>query len=257
MDRVSTPPAQRRPGATAPPGPFIVALCVALVGWTTWDVLHDAWWVSVDKQLSEWVRDIGIRETFWPKVGVYAFTQFGARGTIVAIFAPFVAVVAWRRRTWQPVLRFVTALALLTVVIYAFKYGVGRTAPAIHQVHAGAQSYPSGHVPNAVLMWGLMAWLAVEYDLPERVRRFLGLMRYLAPTFTCVAMLLLDYHWLTDLTVGLALGVVLLRVLHAIFDGRLGQWGNVAGVGESDAGRAGVSRGTPDVAASGAADVVR
>jgi membrane-associated phospholipid phosphatase len=219
--------------AARPPGPVAVLLSAVVVAWLSADVLTGGWWVGVDEATSDLVRRTGIRQSFWPKVGVYTFTQLGARGTILALFVPFVVVVAWRRRTWQPLLRFVSALALLTMTVYAFKYGVGRAAPPLHRVHAEGQSYPSGHAPNSVLMWGLAAWLAAEYDLPARLRRCLDAARYTAPGLTCLAMLLLDYHWLTDLVAGLAIGVLLLRVLHLVFDGRLGRWGGGQGTGSS------------------------
>jgi PAP2 superfamily. len=204
----------------------VVALSAAVVVWLSLDVLHGGWWVTADEHASTLVRDVGLRETFWPKVAVYAFTQLGARGTILVLFSPFVVVLAWRRQTWQPILRFATALLLLTVTVYAFKYGVGRTAPPLQHVHADGQSFPSGHAPNSVLMWGLLAWLSVDYGVPDRLRRLTGVLRYAGPVLTCLAMLLLDYHWLSDLLAGLAMGVLLLRVLHLIFDGRLGQWGD-------------------------------
>lgn len=209
-----------------PPGPILVAISLVAVVWLSLDVLHSGWWVTADEHTSALVRDIGIRRTFWPKVGVYAFTQLGARGTILVLFSPFIAVLAWRRQTWQPVLRFGVALVLLTATVYAFKYGVGRAAPPLQRVHAQGQSFPSGHAPNSVLMWGLLAWLAVEYRLPHRLRQLTGLLRYAAPVLTCLAMLLLDYHWLSDLIAGFAMGILLLRVLHLIFDGRLGHWGD-------------------------------
>jgi membrane-associated phospholipid phosphatase len=39
-------------------------------------------------------------------------------------------------------------------------------------------------------------------------------------------MALLDYHWLSDLVAGVAFGVLLLRILHLVFDGRLGRIGD-------------------------------
>jgi PAP2 superfamily. len=203
-----------------------VTLSTAVVVWLAWDVLHGGWWVAVDQHTSALVREMGLRKTFWPKVGVYAFTQLGARGTILVLFSPFVAILAWRRQTWQPILRFVVALLLLTAAVYAFKYGVGRTAPPLQRIHTDGQSFPSGHAPNSVLMWGLLAWLSVDYGVPDRLRRLTAVLRYAGPLLTCLAMLLLDYHWLSDLVAGLAMGVLLLRVLHLIFDGRLGQWGD-------------------------------
>ena len=66
------------------------------------------------------------------------------------------------------------ALALLTLAVYAVKEGTGRTAPAFPGsffFHSDGASFPSGHVANAVLMWGVARWQAVEYGLPARVQR--------------------------------------------------------------------------------------
>lgn len=242
--------ASTRRGPTRPPNGLVVACCAGLVVWLALDVLYGGWWVALDERISALVREIGIRQTFWPKVGVYAFTQFGARGAILVLVTPFVLGLSWRRRTWQPVIRFAVALALLTVTVYAFKYGIGRTAPPLQRVHGHGQSFPSGHAPNSVLMWGLLAWLAAEYQLPDRVRRITRTLRYLGPALTCVSMLLLDYHWLSDLVAGLATGVLLLRVLHLIFDGRLGEWASGQRAQASGSRRG--DRGDRDVAASDA-----
>lgn len=229
-DRVpSSEPAAGEPRRSAvgrPPGPIAVAVSLLVTGWITLDVLLGGWWVTVDDRVSETMRRIGVRDAFWSKAGVYVFTQLGARGTILVLFVPFVLVLAWRRQSWQPLLRFVVALGLLTVTIYALKYGVGRSAPPVHEIRTDGSSYPSGHAPNSVLMWGLAGWLAVEYDLPARIQTVIGKLRYAAPLLTCAAMLLLDYHWLSDLVAGVAIGVILLRVLHLIFQSRLRGWGD-------------------------------
>lgn len=106
-----------------------------------------------------------------------------------------------RRRTIQPLVRFLVDLALPTGVVYAFKVGVGHTAPIVDRLHAGAESYPSGHVPNAVLMGGLMACLAAEFAVP-RVLPTLAVLRYVAPALVLAGMLSLDSHWLSDLVAG-------------------------------------------------------
>jgi len=152
--------------------------------------------------------------------------MFGQRVSILVAIGGFVLVLAMVRRTWQPLLRFAVGLALLTVVIYAFKFGVGRTAPPIDSLHTDGESYPSGHVPNSLLMWGLAAWLAAEYQVVEWLRRLLNVLRFLAPGCAFLGMALLDYHWLSDLVAGVAFGVVLLRAMHLLFDGPLGRIGD-------------------------------
>ena len=59
----------------------------------------------------------------------------------------------------------------------------GRTAPAYPGSYFFAEgaSYPSGHVANAVLMWGVARWQAVEYGLPARVQRIFWWLSVVGP----------------------------------------------------------------------------
>jgi hypothetical protein len=75
-------------------------------------------------------------------------------------------------------------------------------------------------------MWGLIAWLAVEYPVAEWLRRTLNVLRFVAPACAFLGMALLDYHWLSDLVAGVAFGIVLLRLMHLIFDTRIGRLGD-------------------------------
>lgn len=177
--------------------------------------------------MSDTVRPWGLRHAPWPKDAVYILTMFGGRVPIVIGIGCFILLVAVFRRSIQPLLRFAVALGILTIVVYAFKWGVGRTAPQIDLLHAGGTSYPSGHVPNAILMWGLTAWLAVDYGLWPWLQRLLAGLRFAGPVFAGTGMLLLDWHWFSDIVAGAALGIVLLRVLHLIFDGPFGRWGDL------------------------------
>jgi membrane-associated phospholipid phosphatase len=119
------------------------------------------------------------------------------------------------------------ALGLLTLVVYAIKQGTGRTAPGYPGVflfHADGASFPSGHVANAVLMWGIARWMAVEYGLPARVQRTFWLLSVVGPVATGLAMVSLDFHWVTDAVVGACVGVVLLGVVHALDAMVLSRW---------------------------------
>ena len=158
---------------------------------------------------------------------VWLGTQLGGRATILGVLAATVGYLAWQRHTWVPLVRVLVALTLLTASVYAVKYGTGRTAPAFPGSYffvPGGASFPSGHVANAVLMWGVARWLAVEYGLPARVQRAFLLLHVLGPVGTAVAMVSLNFHWLTDAVVGAALGIVLLGVVHALDAHVLSRW---------------------------------
>jgi membrane-associated phospholipid phosphatase len=182
---------------------------------------------SVDLRVSEVVGGWGLRESSaYPLV--WAVTQLGGRGTILVVLAGLVGYLTWRHRTWLPLFRVLLALGLLTLGVYAIKHGVGRTAPRFPGefsfFHDDGASFPSGHVANAVLMWGVARWLAVDYGLPAPAQRAFWWLSVLGPVATGVAMVSLDFHWVTDAVVGAAVGIVLLGVVHALDAAVLSRW---------------------------------
>jgi membrane-associated phospholipid phosphatase len=193
-----------------------VAAVVAVV--VTADLLSRGRLERMDLRVSEVVSSWGIPHgspAYW---SIYAVTQLGGRGFILAVLAVLVGYLGWTRRTLLPLLRVLLALALLTAVVYAFKYGTGRTAPAYPGsfFHRDGESYPSGHVANAVLMWGVARWQAVEFGLPAPVQRTLWWLSVVGPVLAGVAMVSLDFHWVTDAVAGAAVGILLLGVVHVL-----------------------------------------
>jgi membrane-associated phospholipid phosphatase len=180
----------------------------------------------MDLRVSEIVSDWGLENSAaYPLV--WAVTQVGGRVTILVVLAGLVGYLGWRRRTWLPLIRVLVALALLTVAIYAIKGGTGRTAPGFPGsffFHGDGASFPSGHVANAVLMWGVARWQAVEYGLPGRLQRALWWLAVVGPLATGAAMVSLDFHWVTDAVVGAAVGILLLGVVHALDALVLSRW---------------------------------
>ena len=107
----------------------------------------------------------------------------------------------------------------LNVVVGAFKYGLGRTKPkeGFDLLHAGGMSYPSGHASNAILIWGMVAYLIYRY---AHVNRYQGRLASagvgLLALTVCVVSLLRNTHWFSDLFGGLLLGGSLLVLIIAI-----------------------------------------
>lgn len=213
------PRAARGPAVigTGRPAWWAVAVATLVTVVVTVDLLSRGVLERMDLTVSEVVSSWDLRnsDVYW---GVWVFTQAGGRFTILVVLVALVGWISWRQRTVVPVLRVLVALVLLTAVVYAFKYGTGRTAPAYPGsfFHRDGASYPSGHVANAVLMWGVARWLAVESGLPAQVQRALWVLSVFGPVVTGVAMVALDFHWVTDAVVGAAVGLVLLGVVHAL-----------------------------------------
>jgi membrane-associated phospholipid phosphatase len=197
---------------------WVLTAAVTVAALVTLDLLTRGSLERLDLWVSEIVSDWALADSAaYPLVWVV--TQLGGRGAILAVLAVLVGCLAWRRRTWLPLVRVLVALAVLTVGVYAVKYGTGRTAPNFPGsffFHDDGASFPSGHVANAVLMWGVARWQAVEYGLPVRLQRGFRWLHVVGPVATGVAMVSLDFHWVTDAVVGAAVGVLLLGVVHAL-----------------------------------------
>ncbi|WP_241038419.1 phosphatase PAP2 family protein [Blastococcus litoris] len=207
--------------------PWWLMLVALLVGaLITADLLTGGVLERLDLRISHAVRGWGLRDSAgYPFV--WAVTQLGGRGTILGVLAVLVGYLGWRYRTWLPLLRVLLALGTLTLGVYAVKHGTGRTAPGHPDevfFHLDGASFPSGHVANAVIMWGVARWLAVEYDLPARVQRAFWWLSIVGPVATGVAMVSLDFHWITDAVVGGAVGIVLLGVVHRLDAIVLSRW---------------------------------
>lgn len=222
------PRTDRPLGLAVRPSPVLVVVSFALATWLTLDLILSGPMSGFDEFVADHVGAWRVGEDNSFVYGLcWTVTQIGGqRALILVVMAGLVGYLCWTRRTLQPLLRTLVALLLLTVTVYAFKYGLGRTAPAYPGsfLHRGGQSYPSGHTANAVLMWGLATWLAVYYGLPARAQRLFATLFVVSPIASAVTMLLLNFHWVTDLVTGAAVGVILLWVLHVSFDGPLGRW---------------------------------
>ena len=222
--RAASPAAGAGVSVGRPPW-WLVAVCVLLTAAVSWALLAGTWVGALDDRVAAVVGGWDLRHApAYPLLWV--FTQFGGRVTILVVLAVLVGYLFWRWRTVVPLLRVVLALALLTAVVYAFKYGMGRTAPAYpgSYFHRDGESFPSGHVANAVLMWGVARWLAVDCALPVRTQRAFRWLSLAGPVLAAVSVLVLDFHWVTDVVVGAAVGVILLGVVHTLDAFVLSRW---------------------------------
>ncbi|HEV7188736.1 MAG TPA: phosphatase PAP2 family protein [Blastococcus sp.] len=207
--------------------PWWVMVAALVVGsLVTADVLARGLLEQMDLHVSHVISGWGLRDSAaFP--AIWVVTQLGGRVTILVVLAALVGQLAWRRRTWLPLARVLVALGLLTVAVYAVKHGTGRTAPGypgVYFFHADGASFPSGHVANAVVMWGIARWQAVEYGLPGQVQRSFWLLSVVGPVATAAAMVSLDFHWVTDAVVGACVGILVLGVVHALDAMVLSRW---------------------------------
>lgn len=145
--------------------------------------------------------------------------HLGLRGVTATILLIIAGLIWYLHRQWRPIVLAVAALLLLNVVVGALKIMVGRTKPrlGLDVIDAGGMSFPSGHSANAVLTWGLIAYLLVQYSRRARARTGRLIVTVASITVAvCAVSLFRNTHWLTDLVGGVLIGATLLTALMAV-----------------------------------------
>jgi membrane-associated phospholipid phosphatase len=145
--------------------------------------------------------------------------DLGLRGLTAAVLIIAASFIAYKFRTWRPLNLAFLSLILLNLVVGTFKLVLGRTKPrdGFDLLHAGGMSYPSGHASNAVLSWGILAYLIYRYAKVDRYQGRLASAGVAAISLTvCVVSLIRHTHWFTDLLGGLFVGSALLVAVIAV-----------------------------------------
>lgn len=145
--------------------------------------------------------------------------DLGLRGVTATALLVAAFYIARRFKTWRPLNLAILSLISLNVVVGLFKFGLGRTKPkvGIDLLHFGGMSYPSGHASNALLTWGVLAYLIYRYAHVDRYRGRLASAGVAAISLTvCTVSLIRDTHWFSDLLGGLFIGASLLVLVIAV-----------------------------------------
>lgn len=132
-------------------------------------------------------------------------------------------ILLWRTRDWRNAVPWATAYALTYLTIGPLKIWSMRDSPnsklpnAVEFFNHDAtytMSYPSGHVVNAIVWWGLITWAAVKLwpdrNLPTRV------MRITPPGIVVLTTTYLGHHWLTDGLAAITLGLLIDRIVRRV-----------------------------------------
>lgn len=138
-----------------------------------------------------------------------------------AVLTPMVAIAAFflarARHTVRPFLPFLGAELITYVTIGPIKLWTDRTAPSNHvlshpewlfRIDSGL-SYPSGHVINTIVFYGVLAGLLAGVWRPGVVTA----LRWTVPAIVVFTTTYLSFHWFTDGLAAVCLGVVLDRIL--------------------------------------------
>ena len=196
----------------------LTILFIGIYALITQQVVANSW----IRRLDEWIyeRDILLVTPGKTPTIVILMDDLGLRGITSAILLITAILISRRFKSWRPINLSLLALLLLNLAVGASKLLFGRTKPStgfdLFFTDSGL-SYPSGHAANAVLSWGMIAYLIFRYSHKEpfeglRLTWFVSIISSLV----CLASLYRNTHWFSDLLGGLFIGSALLVAVIAI-----------------------------------------
>ena len=146
--------------------------------------------------------------------------DLGLRWITAVILLITATLISRRFKSWRPLNLSILSLIFLNLFVGAAKIGFGRCkAKEDFDVcmFTDGMAYPSGHISNALVTWGLFAYIIFRYT---HRAPFEGLKLYWWVAVVTIAVgvvsLLRNTHWFTDLLGGMFLGGAILVLVVAI-----------------------------------------
>nr|WP_245834542.1 phosphatase PAP2 family protein [Streptomyces aidingensis] len=190
----------------------ILGATLAFYALIVYAVLSTSWLVRLD-----WQVMLFRPYKQWP--GLHAFLDYfvvlGQRGPTAVLIAAWLGWRSWRQRTLRPLLVMAAALLLLNVSVGAAKLGMAREGPhyanviGSNEMFLTGDIFPSGHTANAVVTWGILAYLATT----SRARRILSVTAAVFALGVGTTTVYLGTHWVTDVLLGWAAGLAVLLAM--------------------------------------------
>ncbi len=197
--------------------------------------------LGVDLAVREWAYAHQPAGAYW---AAWVLNRLGQGGWLLLPVSSGLAIaVGLRARSVRPLLLVAAAFLVMYLTVGPLKLWTDRAAPSstlppqesvrlFNALPPGEYglSYPSGHVANAIVWYGVITALLVALTAG---RPHLGIERAVRgapPVILLVTTTYLNYHWLTDGLAGLLCGLVLHRLLARVpwddlpLPGWLGDW---------------------------------
>ena len=195
---------------------WAIALFTAFI-LVTLDVIYEGALWRVDQFFADLDRPKldGINEFV-----VLRLDDLGLRWVTALILLVAATLIGRRFKSWRPLNLSILSLISLNLFVGAAKIGFGRCKAKEDFnicMFTDGMAYPSGHTANALVTWGLFAYIIFRYT---HRAPFEGLRLYwlvgVITVLVCFASLIRNTHWFTDLLGGIFLGGAILVLVVAI-----------------------------------------
>jgi membrane-associated phospholipid phosphatase len=181
--------------------PLIALVCFAVFAVLTWLIASKVV-IPFDQSLFDSAQGLGQYMEAWRDLST------SANLPLIAIGVAIVLILLLKKR-WREALLVVGVLAAVTVGSELVKQLVARPRPpGFDQSLLGVvYSYPSGHVLEAVTIYGIIAVLVWRSSLPRLIRVGLPIVFTVIIALVAVARVAVGDHYPSDVLAGLVLGI--------------------------------------------------
>jgi hypothetical protein len=181
--------------------------------------------LDADQRVADWAFAHQPAPIYWT---ARVFNYLGQGGQVLMpVSIVLTAVLAMRTRSVRSVFPFVAAFVLTYVTIGPLKIWAGRAAPRFdgpdktemfnpHATGAAAMRYPSGHMGNSLVWYGVIALLLAAVLGRPLTGRESFLIRVLPVAILFCTTVYTGFHWVTDSVAGILLGLFLIRLIDRI-----------------------------------------
>ena len=183
----------------------------------TLDLIYSGLLTKVDVKIAELDRP---KFTGFTNFVILRIDDLGLRWFSASVLLLSAVLVSRRFRSWRPLNLSFLSLVFLNLFVGAAKIGFGRCKARENFdpcMFTGGMAYPSGHVANALVTWGLLAYIIFRYThrAPFEGFRLYWLVGVITIAVSVVS-LLRNTHWFSDLIGGMFIGGSILVLVVAI-----------------------------------------